>query len=75
MPQPTASRHLATLRRAGVVAVRKQGLWSYYALSPVKSGLHGKLLECLEQCAKDSPEFAADEKRMKKARRARGCCD
>ena len=27
--QPTASRHLAYLRKAGLVSVRKAGLWKY----------------------------------------------
>jgi len=28
--QPTVSRHLAMLRRCGLVVQRKQGRWSYY---------------------------------------------
>jgi ArsR family transcriptional regulator len=28
--QPTVSRHLAVLRSAGLVTVRKEGRWSYY---------------------------------------------
>lgn len=28
--QPTVSRHLAVLRSAGLVAVRKEGRWSHY---------------------------------------------
>ncbi len=30
MSQPTVSRHLEILRRAGFVAVRRLGRWSYY---------------------------------------------
>lgn len=33
IPQPTASRHLAYLRRAGLVATRKDGLWVHYRLA------------------------------------------
>ena len=33
IPQPTASRHLAYLRRVGLVAARRQGLWVHYRLS------------------------------------------
>ena len=36
VPQPTASRHLAYLRRAGLVATRRNGLWNYYALKLAK---------------------------------------
>ena len=35
-PQPKASRHLAYLRHAGLVSVRKQGLWAYYKLAPAR---------------------------------------
>jgi ArsR family transcriptional regulator len=31
--QPKASRHLAYLRRSGLVETRRQGLWVYYRLS------------------------------------------
>src|SRR5437867_396847 len=34
VPQPTASRHLAYLRRARLVSVGKRGLWCFYALAP-----------------------------------------
>lgn len=33
VPQPTASRHLAYLRRAGLVATRRKGLWVHYRLA------------------------------------------
>jgi protein-tyrosine-phosphatase/DNA-binding transcriptional ArsR family regulator len=32
--QPKISRHLATLRDSGLVTVRKQGSWVYYAMAP-----------------------------------------
>ena len=33
IPQPKASRHLAYLRRAGLVDTRREGLWVYYRLA------------------------------------------
>ena len=33
VPQPTASRHLSYLRRAGLVRVRKERSWNYYSLA------------------------------------------
>lgn len=36
VPQPTASRPLSDLRRAGVVATRKDGPWIFYALAPAR---------------------------------------
>ena len=37
--QSKASRHLITMRHAGLVTDRKEGLWSYYALRPVEDQL------------------------------------
>jgi ArsR family transcriptional regulator, arsenate/arsenite/antimonite-responsive transcriptional repressor len=33
LPQPTTSRHLAYLRRTGLVSARKHGLWVHYRLA------------------------------------------
>jgi DNA-binding transcriptional ArsR family regulator len=33
--QPTVSRHLAMLRRGGLVAVRKEGRWCHYSRRPL----------------------------------------
>src|SRR4051812_49998126 len=33
LPQPTVSRHLAYLRRSGLVATRRDGLWIRYRLA------------------------------------------
>ena len=33
LPQPTVSRHLAYLRRSGLVAARRDGVWMHYQIS------------------------------------------
>jgi ArsR family transcriptional regulator len=33
LPQPKVSHHLGTLRRAGLVCDRKEGLWIYYRIN------------------------------------------
>lgn len=33
LPQPTISRHLAFLRRSGVVTARRQGKWMHYRIA------------------------------------------
>src|SRR5688572_20640537 len=33
LPQPTISRHLAYLRKTGLVEARRQGVWMYYRLA------------------------------------------
>jgi len=72
VPQPTASRHLAYLRRAGLVAARKEGLWSYYRLTRARTTVHQKLLDCLGCCFQDVPELAQDARRLAAVRK--GCC-
>jgi ArsR family transcriptional regulator len=74
IPQPRVSRHLAYLRKANLVVVRKSGLWSHYSLVPASSPFHRKLLECLENCFGDVPEIRADNARAAKIRRSGGCC-
>jgi ArsR family transcriptional regulator, arsenate/arsenite/antimonite-responsive transcriptional repressor len=73
LPQPKISRHLAYLRRTGLVLVRKDGLWNYYRLAPARRPFHQKLLECLESCFRDVPELAEDGRRLKKSFASR-CC-
>jgi ArsR family transcriptional regulator len=65
-PQPKISRHLAYLRKAGLVTSRKDGLWMYYELAPAKSDFQRKLLECLTCCFTDVPELARDVKTLGK---------
>lgn len=48
IPQAKTSRHLGYLRKAGFVAARKEGLWSYYRLTRPRDPLHQKALECLQ---------------------------
>jgi ArsR family transcriptional regulator len=74
VPQPTASRHLAYLRRAGLVEVRKEGLWSHYSLSRPRTAAHRTLLECLRGCFAAVPELKADRKRGESLRKKGGCC-
>ena len=45
--QSKASRHLITLRHAGLVTDRKEGLWSYYQLRPVEDALAKRHLQVL----------------------------
>ena len=74
IPQARASRHLAYLRRTGLVQTRKSGLWMYYSLAPAKNSVHTTLLGCLSGCFRELPEFAADAKRHADVKKAGGCC-
>ena len=74
VPQPRISRHLAYLRKANLVLVRKAGLWCHYSLAPAKTPFHRKLLECLGKCFTEVPELQADEARAANIRKSGGCC-
>jgi ArsR family transcriptional regulator len=53
LPQPTVSRHLAYLRRSGLVTVRRDGVWMHYqvsrSLSPVMQGVVAAAVNALQQ--------------------------
>jgi ArsR family transcriptional regulator len=71
LPQPTVSRHLAYLRRAGLVTVRRDSTWIYYALAEARSPFHANLLDCLSSCFIEVPELGRDAAR---AAKKRSCC-
>lgn len=71
LPQPTVSRHLAYLRKSGMVAGRKEGLWVHYKLARSKTGLGRILLGCLGSCLGDPDSFGEDLQRLD---RVISCC-
>ena len=73
-PQPTVSRHLSYLRRAGLVKAREERSWNFYELAPAKKVFHKKLLDCLGACFRDVPELEADAARARRIRASGGCC-
>ena len=58
--QPKVSRHLAYLKRAGLVTDRKDGLWVYYRLSSSLNKHCQRLIECLNACASEATEMQSD---------------
>lgn len=74
-PQAKVSRHLGYLRRAGLVAARKDGLWVYYRLLPATGSFHKKMLECLSCCMGEVPELRGDRAKLKTCdTKQGGCC-
>ena len=74
LPQPTVSRHLSYLRRAGLVKVRQERSWNFYTLVSGRTIFHKKLLGCLGACFVDVPELATDLARARDIRARGGCC-
>jgi ArsR family transcriptional regulator len=65
IPQPTASRHLAYLKKSGLVESRREGLWIHYKLANPQTAFHRKLIDCLGCCCEDVPQLAKDSKRLR----------
>lgn len=74
IPQAKTSRHLATLRRAGLVTVREEGRWAFYSLARARDPFHRKMLACLVACFDGVAEIARDSERTRKLREGGGCC-
>jgi ArsR family transcriptional regulator len=75
-PQPKISRHLAYLKKSGLVIARKDGFWMHYSLAPASTAFHKSLLKCLECCFQSVPELAHDVERLGRAAKCGtgGCC-
>jgi ArsR family transcriptional regulator, arsenate/arsenite/antimonite-responsive transcriptional repressor len=58
--QPKVSRHLAYLKRVGLVADRKDRLWVHYRLATPLTEHAQRLLDCLNSCCAEVPEMQRD---------------
>lgn len=74
LPQPLVSRHLAYLKRAGLVQDRRVGQWKHYSLTVAECSFHSNLLCCVSKCFSEVPEFVEDAKQAAKTLRSKGCC-
>jgi ArsR family transcriptional regulator len=74
-PQSKVSRHLAYLRRTGLVQGRKDGLWMHYRLSRPTAKLYGMLFKTVCGCRSECSQFAKDLKALNKNKSCLvGCC-
>jgi ArsR family transcriptional regulator len=62
--QPKVSRHLAILRKAGLVQVRREGKRKFYALAKERSPLQQKLLRCVGSCLSEFEVLTEDRRRL-----------
>jgi ArsR family transcriptional regulator len=63
--QPKVSRHLAYLKRAGLVSDRRDGLWVYYRLADSLSTHPVRVIECLTACLAELPEMQQDMEKLR----------
>jgi ArsR family transcriptional regulator, arsenate/arsenite/antimonite-responsive transcriptional repressor len=58
--QPKISRHLAYLRRAGIVAARREGRWMHYRLLAPRDAVASAILKETLSHLRQSPDLKAD---------------
>lgn len=64
VPQPTASRHLAHLRKAGLVASRRAGLWVHYRLADLENPAVAGVLRSTLSALHESETTGSDRKKL-----------
>lgn len=67
--QPKISRHLAYLRRAGIVKARRDGKWMHYSLAIPQSPSAAHVFNEVLTWLRDDPEMQRDRGRLLKV-----CC-
>ena len=71
LPQPTVSRHLAYLRRSGLVATRREGMLVHYRIASPDVTVLRTLTEIVTHALSHVDTIAKDGDRL---RQATGCC-
>ncbi|HEU4714674.1 MAG TPA: metalloregulator ArsR/SmtB family transcription factor [Pyrinomonadaceae bacterium] len=66
--QPKISRHLAYLRRAGLVAARREGKWSHYRLVEPDDPYAAKIFRELRESLAGNAEMQGDKLRLNNMR-------
>jgi ArsR family transcriptional regulator len=64
VPQPTASRHLAYLRRAGLVEARRDGIWMHYRLAKIDNPVVAPVLKAALHALTHTSIREKDERRL-----------
>ena len=71
LPQPKTSRHLAYLRRAGLVETRRAGLWIHYRLATPSDPVLASVLDAVRHALAHTETVRRDGQRLEKRT---GCC-
>src|SRR5207244_13282507 len=71
IPQPKASRQLAYLRKAGLVAARREGLWMHYRMADLPDPVLQSIRETVRHALTHLEAVHRDAERL---HRRSGCC-
>ena len=72
-PQTKVSRHLAYLRRSGLVAARRKGLWMLYSVPETLTAPQKTVLSCVTDLLGQSGVAKGDSEKFRRNLR-KGCC-
>jgi ArsR family transcriptional regulator len=72
VPQPTASRHLAYLRRNGLVAARRDGIWMHYRIVPPQDPVVAAALDAALHALTHVDQTTRDQRTLAGLRPASG---
>jgi ArsR family transcriptional regulator len=64
--QPKISRHLAYLRRAGLVTTRRDGKWMHYRLTEPEDSHAARIFREVREVLANNPEMQKDKERLVK---------
>jgi ArsR family transcriptional regulator, arsenate/arsenite/antimonite-responsive transcriptional repressor len=64
LPQPAASRHLAYLRRTGLVLARKDGLWVHYRLAQLPDPVMRTVVDAVSHAVGHLSATERDRRRL-----------
>ena len=70
VPQPTASRHLAYLRKSGLVEARRDGIWMHYRLARIENPVIASVVKAALHALTHAAISAQDERRLHLALKA-----
>lgn len=70
VPQPTASRHLAYLRKSGLVEARRAGIWMHYRLAMLENPVVAAVVKAALHALTHAAISAKDERRLQVALKA-----
>lgn len=71
LPQPTVSRHLAYLRRSGLVTATRDWKYAHYQLADPATAIHAHMLDGVRDGFTGSPTLDAERQRAMDRVRAR----
>ena len=71
IPQPKTSRHLAYLRRTGLVETRREGLWIHYRLGKLTDPVLAAIADAVHHALAHTEAVQRDAQRLQKRT---GCC-